>query len=154
MGQHWFKRECLPGDYYPDGVDLRPGAIRPGLYFELEADFDRFLADPGIERVSVERTFLGARESRPRAWPPITVDETLVRVATPEEAAWFRANPLPPPWMPSVVVAAACRVPGMPPPRPILMGPPSVSRPPAPPTNVIPFRIPARVKEAKDRGDR
>lgn len=153
MGEHWIKRDWAPGDYYPCGIDLRPGAIRPGLYFELEADFDSFLADPGLERVPVERAFLGARESRPRAWPPIAVDETLIRVATEAEAAWFRANPQPPSVRPSIVLSAAARVTGQRP-RVVLMDPPSVSRPPAPPTNVIPFRIPERIKEAKDRGDR
>lgn len=154
MGQHWLKREWAPSDFYDDGMDMRPGAIRPGLYFELEADFDAFLADPGLQRVPVERAFTGTRESRPRAWPPIAVDDVLVRVATEAEAIWFRANPMPAPAMPSVIVAAACRVTGVPPPRPVLMGPPTASRPPPAPSNIIPFRIPARLKEAKDRGDR
>lgn len=89
MGTVWLKKRYLPSDYDPLTHELVPGAIAPGLYCEDETSFDRILSDPGIERM-----YAAPRDGdRPRSWPPLSLGGIRVRVATPAEAALFRAMP-------------------------------------------------------------
>lgn len=90
----WIKKSWHPSDRCPVTGDLMPGAIPPGLYCEDEATFDRFVASADIQ--AVRRDYLAPREAdRPRAWPPVAPGAIRLRVATPEEAAFFRATSVP-----------------------------------------------------------
>jgi len=93
MGTVWLKKRYWSSDYDAITHEVLPGAIAPGLYCETEESYDRILADPGIERV-----YMAPRDGeRPRSWPPLSLGGIRVRVATPAEAAFFRAMPEGPP---------------------------------------------------------
>ncbi|TXM72176.1 hypothetical protein FV226_13180 [Methylobacterium sp. WL12] len=82
MGTIWLKERYAPEDRHPVTRELVPGAIPPGLYCE---DLEGFRH---LQRGARVR----GRPFEPALSGPARYDGKAVYVATPEQAAFFRAN--------------------------------------------------------------